>query len=137
MQCPVCKEPMIILELDQVEIDHCFSCGGIWLDEGELELLMEEAENREEVFNSLLIKETKKEDIYRCPICRKKMDKVQVAESGIIIDKCIDGDGLWFDEGELEDVIKHSTLDKENKILNLLKEMFKNKLNSNQPGGTE
>ncbi len=40
MNCPVCKEPMIVLELDEVEIDHCISCGGIWLDAGELELLI-------------------------------------------------------------------------------------------------
>ena len=35
--CPVCKEPMLVLELDTVEIDHCARCGGTWLDAGELE----------------------------------------------------------------------------------------------------
>ena len=42
MDCPVCKnEPMIVLELNDVEIDYCLSCKGIWLDTGELELLLE------------------------------------------------------------------------------------------------
>ena len=27
---------MITLELQEVEIDHCIECGGIWLDSGEL-----------------------------------------------------------------------------------------------------
>ena len=39
MLCPVCDDEMLILELDGVEIDCCDECRGIWLDEGELELL--------------------------------------------------------------------------------------------------
>jgi len=34
MICPVCKKPMLVLELQQIEIDYCQECGGIWLDEG-------------------------------------------------------------------------------------------------------
>lgn len=38
MNCPVCKdEVMIILELDEIEVDYCGFCKGVWLDEGELE----------------------------------------------------------------------------------------------------
>ena len=39
MDCPVCSEPMIVLEYDRVEVDYCVSCQGLWLDAGELELL--------------------------------------------------------------------------------------------------
>ncbi len=35
--CPVCREPLIAYQLDGVEIDHCLSCLGTWLDAGELE----------------------------------------------------------------------------------------------------
>jgi hypothetical protein len=31
MDCPVCKNAMITLELQDVEVDHCTMCGGIWL----------------------------------------------------------------------------------------------------------
>jgi len=44
MDCPVCKNAMITLELEEVEIDHCTNCGGIWLDAGELELLLGQPE---------------------------------------------------------------------------------------------
>jgi hypothetical protein len=27
MDCPACREPMVVLELRDVEIDHCLSCG--------------------------------------------------------------------------------------------------------------
>lgn len=44
MDCPVCHNAMITLELAQVEIDHCVECGGIWLDGGELEALIGDKE---------------------------------------------------------------------------------------------
>ena len=39
--CPVCREPMVALQLEGVEIDHCLACRGTWLDAGELEQLAE------------------------------------------------------------------------------------------------
>jgi Zn-finger nucleic acid-binding protein len=39
MICPSCKNQLIILEFNKVEIDYCPECSGIWLDSGELELL--------------------------------------------------------------------------------------------------
>ncbi|MCL4278881.1 MAG: zf-TFIIB domain-containing protein, partial [Ignavibacteriaceae bacterium] len=46
MLCPVCNNPMIVLELEQVEVDYCTNCAGVWLDAGELELLLESHEER-------------------------------------------------------------------------------------------
>ena len=41
MDCPVCKDSaMIVLEMDEVEVDYCTECEGIWLDAGELEILL-------------------------------------------------------------------------------------------------
>lgn len=36
MDCPVCRDAMVVFERDEVEIDHCLGCRGIWLDAGEL-----------------------------------------------------------------------------------------------------
>lgn len=125
MQCPVCKDPLIILELDKVEIDYCPFCKGIWLDSGELELLLENKSDDETIYNfkpanHLLEKE------YRCPICKKKMDKVEFEETGIMIDKCKNDHGLWFDKGELNSLLSIDSLDQDNKVLVLLKNMFGN-----------
>jgi len=43
MLCPVCKVDMFVLEFEQVEIDFCYTCGGVWLDSGELEMIGERA----------------------------------------------------------------------------------------------
>lgn len=40
VKCCRCKEEMIVMELHNIEADYCVDCGGIWLDEGELELLL-------------------------------------------------------------------------------------------------
>jgi hypothetical protein len=39
MRCPKCGEPLQEMTFQQVKIDECTGCGGIWLDKGELESL--------------------------------------------------------------------------------------------------
>jgi len=125
MNCPVCKEPMIVLELEQVEIDYCTNCEGIWLDAGELELLLETEQERAKFSKFLIEESTMNEKSYRCPICSKKMGKIFVGEERkILIDKCKKNHGLWLDKGELESVIKLSSQNRDSKIIHLFKQMF-------------
>jgi len=141
MDCPVCKNAMITLELADVEIDYCPDCGGIWLDAGELELLLGEQGKSKQLLDSfkpVLRKESlgpskvegidskSPERARKCPICDKKMLKIIVGstEPALLIDKCQKGDGLWFDKGELQDIMDRAKLDKDNKIQKLLADMF-------------
>ncbi len=39
MQCPRCDGTLKPSTVDEVEIDSCDKCGGVWLDSGELERL--------------------------------------------------------------------------------------------------
>ena len=117
---------MITLELQEVEIDHCTDCGGIWLDAGELEMLLGEPEKATQLLNSFTIDSDSTEKSRKCPICLKKMRKIIVGSSKpvLLIDKCRRGDGLWFDKGELQDIFDRAQLDKDNKIQKLLADMF-------------
>ena len=125
MDCPGCREPMLVLELDEVEVDYCPGCKGIWLDEGELELLLENSSKKDELLASFVTDKTTKEKPRKCPICLKKMEKVTFGRNRkILIDKCRKNDGLWFDKGELEEVIRMGSFDENNKVLNLLKDIF-------------
>jgi Zn-finger nucleic acid-binding protein len=126
MDCPVCKNAMITLELDEIEIDYCTDCNGIWLDAGELELLLGEPEKTRQLLDSFKIDFNCTEAPRKCPICDKKMQKTIVGTSKptLLIDKCSRGDGLWFDRGELQDIINRADLDKDNKIQKLLNDMF-------------
>lgn len=122
MNCPSCKNPMIILELNQVEVDYCTSCKGIWLDKGELDLIFSSSEKKE--IAKLFSAENNTDEIKRkCPICKKKMDKVEFEKTGIIIDKCPNDHGLWFDSGELKSILNTAAVEN-SRIIGLLKEIF-------------
>jgi Zn-finger nucleic acid-binding protein len=136
MNCPVCKEPLVILELEQIEVDYCTSCKGIWLDAGELELLLETSEERSRLTNLFIEADAVKEKSHDCPICRKQMKKFEIGEKGkIVVDKCKKNHGIWFDNGELQKVVEFGSVNKENKIINLLKDMFENSSQNN--GGSK
>lgn len=131
MYCPVCKsEPMVVLELEQIEIDYCLKCGGIWLDGGELELLLESSRQKTAILNSFQADNQAEEVLSACPICLKKMEKVSCGQDKkIIIDKCKDNHGLWFDKGELYEIVKMGSLEGNNNIVNMLENMFRHDLN--------
>jgi Zn-finger nucleic acid-binding protein len=41
MKCPVCKTPdLLMTERQNIEIDYCPTCRGVWLDRGELDKLI-------------------------------------------------------------------------------------------------
>lgn len=44
MNCPSCNETLLMSVRNQVEIDYCPKCRGIWLDRGELDKIIEQSE---------------------------------------------------------------------------------------------
>jgi Zn-finger nucleic acid-binding protein len=127
---------MVVLELEQVEIDYCTSCSGIWLDSGELELLLETDEDRNRLISLFKEAGELKEKSHNCPICGKYMEKFAIGEQGkVLVDKCRKNHGIWFDKGELQKVVEFGSVNKENKIINLLKDMFENSSQNN--GGSK
>ncbi len=126
MDCPVCKKPLIVLEYDEVEVDYCVECNGIWLDSGEIELLYgDAAECRELLAGGAPGESDHREKKRRCPICDKKM--IKTASGGptpVTYDRCPDGDGLWFDEGELIEILKHGDAFAESEIGAFLGNVF-------------
>ncbi len=46
MKCPNCSETLLMSQRNNVEIDYCPNCRGIWLDKGELDKLLEQADQR-------------------------------------------------------------------------------------------
>jgi Zn-finger nucleic acid-binding protein len=41
MNCPVCAVPLTMSTRQNVEIDYCPQCRGVWLDRGELDKIIE------------------------------------------------------------------------------------------------
>ena len=96
MKCPVCQVATYVVEYAEIELDLCPECQGVWFDRGELELLLDQ----ERV--APLIAATTSEALRNCPICTKKMKKVNIGPaSRVLVDSCPDGCGVWFDDQEL------------------------------------
>ena len=110
MICPTCKSDMIVVEHNKIELDYCINCQGVWFDSGELELLLESMSlESPDTFLSNILDSAGAESSQKkrnCPICREKMKKTTIGqEPEILIDVCQQGDGLWFDGGEVGQLI--------------------------------
>ncbi len=110
MKCPVDKNDMIVVEHKKIELDYCLQCSGVWFDHGELDLFLEIASSIGAKAGIDLIPQEKAkvtEAKRKCPACGSKMDKVWMGKSPkVLIDSCPLGDGLWFDGGELYQVLR-------------------------------
>jgi Zn-finger nucleic acid-binding protein len=112
MICPVCKYDMIVVEYQNIELDYCNSCKGVWFDSGELELLLKsyQLEEPKAFFDGILESQeaSSPEKKRNCPICGHKMKKTVIGgQPEILIDVCRDKHGLWFDGGEVAQLIRY------------------------------
>jgi len=95
---------------DNVLVDRCPGCGGIWLDSGELEMMekgagLEQAEIMQQARRELLQESERLVSIVGfCPKCEKSKLH-QVSKRGVELDVCSFCGGMFFDEGELERMI--------------------------------
>jgi Zn-finger nucleic acid-binding protein len=136
MICPVCEYAMVAIEYHNIELDYCNSCKGVWFDSGELELLLKSQglEETKAFFDGILNSQeaVSSEKKRMCPICGRKMKKTAIGEqSRILIDACREKHGLWFDGGEVTQLMKHlagerpSKHDSRGQVVSFLEEVFK------------
>ena len=102
MDCPKCREPMFVMEYEHVEMDVCPECGGVWLDGGELAAILGADHWRDKTDKPPRI--PKDEKLLDCPVCVSKLVKGPYGSSGVIVDRCPHGDGVFLDQGELEQI---------------------------------
>ncbi len=105
--CPKCKVPLELKRKDDIEIDVCPKCSGLWLDRGEFDILTAEStvyreEKLTKEYSRPLLPD---ENPYvPCVRCGKLMVKKNYARiSGVITDEC-GRHGIWLDSGELEKI---------------------------------
>lgn len=111
MKCPVCKLDQVIVEYRGVELDMCVEGHGIWFDHDELRQLFDAAgvpELLHDLEQRLVdLPRRKSGQQRRCPRCRGKMRQVSTPgrSAEVVLDRCRRGHGLWFDKGELEEIL--------------------------------
>lgn len=111
LECPKCHHPLKVALQEDVEVDTCERCKGVWVDVFEEKAILQ---MRPEVFTVDELRRLRKS--YKplgrlekpryvpCPICKQLMNRRNWgSHSGVCVDKCGDH-GSWFDAGELEKV---------------------------------
>jgi len=114
MKCPIDNIELNKITYEDVEIDSCEKCGGVWLDKYELEQIQDIKLNdyKEElskipdyVGKSILMSKTKDNPPVNCPKCNRQTERREYGYcSQIYIDSCINGHGVWLDKDELKDL---------------------------------
>ena len=112
IECPSCGADLARVRIGGrgTEVDACAACGGLWLDVGEIEELVQRplvsrpdlGEIRRQV---RALRRVPDAVVYRrCPRCDAVMTRRNFGRvSGVIVDEC-GHHGLWLDAGELESI---------------------------------
>jgi len=94
MKCPKDGETMEEMVADNVVLDCCPKCNGIWVDKGELKKVAGFVATEHELMY--------RGDSNRiCPRCAKRMNKADLHSTIVEECKC----GLFFDAGEVRKVL--------------------------------
>ena len=106
--CVKCTSILDKAEIEDVEVDACPKCGGLWLDEGEIEKISAKMASEVDRLRELLrvkggTPPVPSEIQNACPSCTTTMREVKVGE--IHVDYCPECKGIFLDRGELEQAL--------------------------------
>ncbi|MDP3277412.1 MAG: zf-TFIIB domain-containing protein [Deltaproteobacteria bacterium] len=105
MQCPKCRAALEIVIFDDVKIDRCTGCYGLWFDRGEdTRLRKSPGAAAIDIGDPKLAKPFNEMTRVDCPRCRTRMVRMVYApQPHIWYESCATCGGVWFDAGEFRD----------------------------------
>jgi Zn-finger nucleic acid-binding protein len=113
MKCPKDGAELVTERYEgEVHIESCPSCGGNWAESGEIERiqalrerdhLRELREQDDTVGRALEYARQSQVAPGKCPVCSAEMAEEDYGYgSGVLVERCPAGHGVWLDVGELE-----------------------------------
>ena len=117
---------MVSFQWQAVEIDCCLSCSGVWLDAGELETLLTMGGLPHGPLSDTLKRAADGRRTRRlCPRCPRRLREVKLGPSqNLTLDRCRQGHGLWFDAGEVENLVRSFSQGEEGAVAHFLADLF-------------
>lgn len=113
MKCPCCDVEMKSKMLEDVEINECDKCKGIWFEDDELRKAKDSADSD---LNWMDFEIWKHKDKFNararklaCPQCNQSLVTIDYADKGVEIDYCPKCKGTWLDKSEFKKVIEALT----------------------------
>jgi uncharacterized protein len=103
MKCVKCVGQLVTVRVDDIDVDQCDHCAGIWFDAHEMERVLRR-DHIEPLLGRSRIHPGDDERRGRCPRCKGEGYLVQVASAraGLHVDTCAVCGGKWLDGGEID-----------------------------------
>jgi len=104
-KCPNCSGKTYPLQLDEIEVDLCTKCEGIWFDRGELGAKVGlNVESANTLPNAASARMSRR----MCPVCGVPLYERELGKSThLYVDECRSCAGVFLDKGELRAVEKY------------------------------
>lgn len=101
LRCPACKDAALTETSPRagLAVDHCPTCGGAWLDIGEVYAFTKDPQAAQAALKAAYGRTLP--SVRSCPRCSREMKTARLAASGVLIEACPGCGGNWFDKGEL------------------------------------
>jgi Zn-finger nucleic acid-binding protein len=99
MLCPRDNTELTVEHHDGIEVDHCQTCNGRWLDHHELDLLEATVDSTPEERRAT-VQYARRGSELKCPVCSKQMTAFNYRAYDLEIDTCPEEHGFWLDAGE-------------------------------------
>jgi uncharacterized protein len=111
MDCPKCDSIMEVVTYQNIQVERCTQCRGIWFSEAEHKILKKISGSGDiDTGSADLGKEYDTIEVVACPVCAETMERVaDTFQPHIHYEVCQRGHGVFFDAGEYKD-FKEETL---------------------------
>ena len=113
MKCPKCDSDMEKINHDEIEVDRCINCKGIWFDMLEHEHLKAIKDSESiDIGDPKVGQEYNEVQTVDCPACRTRMiPMVDLQQPHIHYEACTICHGVFFDAGEFKDYKEKNIVD--------------------------
>lgn len=109
MNCPRCNTPLAPQQAGRLQMNCCYSCGGLFLDGGAARRVVEVVDpgamaTAQQVSQSAQ-RPVQTEGVAPCPVCARPLDRMPIPAANVVVDACAQH-GVWFDRDELQRVVQ-------------------------------
>ena len=119
MDCPKCKTELFAFTIDEINLEQCRECEGMWFDKNELREVKDKVDSDLNWLDFEIWDNTDKfkakSKRYICPKCNEQMEVLDYDHTNIEIDYCKSCEGIWIDKdgfSKIIDALEEEILDK-------------------------
>ena len=123
MDCPKCKSEFETVSFNDIEIERCKSCKGLWFNLLEKEdLLKLKGSESIDIGSEQIADQYRELQDIDCPHCNERMvPMVDKDQFHIKYEYCVGCYGTFFDAGEFRDLKEHTVVERFSRMLKTLR----------------